>query len=1016
MSRAKCPELSRLPKLNFNKRVNFRHNTPGTTLLNRNRTVDPTHPAARSFGPRSWPTIAPKFLSPYLKVRAIPKAILAKPDTIWPDPPYGPSEKLSSWRERAEIENGLAPQPPEPVNSTPTWHWSHKRKPSYPVSLQFVTGKKNLHKLSSVRQAVRKRLRLAILLAVTRGADADLPDKDKAVTGVKDKTTRAVKDGKEKEARLVFRDDKVQVLHDWCYILSPTLEVYRMPYPELVALVRSAFTKIYQLGSTMEDKWREQGKAELLLSKASTKSAAKAPTRPLYNKPFLTSTFKTHRSEHPSEKGSSLASRPKAISFKRNQGSRSMHTVARGSSAYCLVPQLCIRSWLYDTDPRDHFKSTMRASSLSTFSQPIPDNRPDESGTQKIDGGNPESPSSIAAVQCSSEDHTSSPAAIPGESPGVNVESCNTIIAPGPAAVNMSVGTLSSISQRQQSLAEKLAIIKASRRSSFISAPEWRQPQAQKPSKAEDKRKKKKKVAAPSQSSKKEIESRPPDETNRAFEATLNAPDHREMLKLKQALTPDLTVVEERVRQTRDSTDSKPSTTSDPQALQFSQQTANATRQVNRKESTSHAVRSPAKIVVTADGRRLVQRGSSRQTQAPSSNQEAPSDQPLESIDEARKVPHAVRSPARIVATADGRRLVQRGSGQPPTSSTQPQQERVDTESAGTSGQAARSSPQIVDRTPSRRLLTDDKRVVQPVPSHQDMDRERPSPIRALSREKMALSSTRSTGENESHVSENTADGPAIDFGFSTIAEEEASIMRLVSGREDRTAPPVHFDPYDTLQIGERVPSTADHAPSKGRPTPKSGHSVSTGDRPLLTGSHALSMGDRALLAAAERDTNFGQLHEDEGTNKNPPRFDPASKERPWARLISKAAREQRMWRKQQPSVAATQNSLELNMDSFQPQRGLDMSTEDASLDALSNLGSHEHDAESDAEPSSQIDTPRLRANSLGSLAPLSSLSVADAMYAKTPVFNVQKPAWTESRTSPYHLRLARLTSPRNTK
>lgn len=321
---------------------------------------------------------------------------------------------------------------------------------------------------------------------------------------------------------------------------------------------------------------------------------------------------------------------------------------------------------------------------------------------------------------------------------------------------------------------------------------------------------------------------------------------------------------------------------------------------------------------------------------------------------------------------------MQRGSGQPPTSSTQPQQERVDIESAGTvrlimykalgvsiksgmvfqSGQAARSSPQIVDRTPSRRLLTDDKRVVQPVPSRQDMDRERPvrlnpgayaesdvndltehyqSPIRALSQEKTALSSTRSTGENESHVSENTvrpaymailalliirhvlsalqADGPAIDFGFSTIAEEEASIMRLLSGREDRTAPPVHFDPYDTLQIGERVPSTADHAPSKGRPTlPKGGHSISTGGRPLLTSSssHALSMGDRALLAAAERDTNFGQLYEDEGTNKNPPRFDPASKERPWARLISKAAREQRMWRKQQPSVAETQNSLEL--------------------------------------------------------------------------------------------------------
>ena len=48
---------------------------------------------------------------------------------------------------------------------------------------------------------------------------------------------------------------KTIFLIDWTYIITPTLSIYRMPYLELVLLLRTALRNLFDKGTIMERQW-----------------------------------------------------------------------------------------------------------------------------------------------------------------------------------------------------------------------------------------------------------------------------------------------------------------------------------------------------------------------------------------------------------------------------------------------------------------------------------------------------------------------------------------------------------------------------------------------------------------------------------------------------------------------------------------------------------------------------------------------------------------------------------------
>ncbi|KAI6126826.1 hypothetical protein F5141DRAFT_1248634 [Pisolithus sp. B1] len=58
------------------------------------------------------------------------------------------------------------------------------------------------------------------------------------------------------------------VLADWTYVITPKLEVYRLPYTSLIAYIRKAFTQVYSQAKKLEETWKD-------------KLAVDQPTRPI---------------------------------------------------------------------------------------------------------------------------------------------------------------------------------------------------------------------------------------------------------------------------------------------------------------------------------------------------------------------------------------------------------------------------------------------------------------------------------------------------------------------------------------------------------------------------------------------------------------------------------------------------------------------------------------------------------------------------------------------------------------
>ena len=278
----KCRELSRLPKTKGIKSINvwlvtkrifspplltifiqFRNTTPGTltnVLPYRSHKpteiVDSSHPAAKLHR-STYNALFPKFQSPHITIRAFPKALLTKPDVVWPNPPYKAAAQVKWAKQVDAFKRATDDTKPEFVNL---------KSGSLDMSIACIVSKKAIHKSAVIRKQILRRLKSTMGLIVVRDADARELEK----TGDSASSKFVLDVGKSEKmnnwilpsmsSMHSFSDGvwmilKTILLIDWTYIIIPTLSIYRMPHLELVLLLRTALRKLFDKGTIMERQW-----------------------------------------------------------------------------------------------------------------------------------------------------------------------------------------------------------------------------------------------------------------------------------------------------------------------------------------------------------------------------------------------------------------------------------------------------------------------------------------------------------------------------------------------------------------------------------------------------------------------------------------------------------------------------------------------------------------------------------------------------------------------------------------
>ncbi|KAG6819903.1 hypothetical protein H0H93_007540 [Arthromyces matolae] len=184
---------------------------------------------------QQWPNVQ----NDVLGVRAIPFAILRKPEQIWPVPF---NTTIDPWKERVArmiSKNGNLDSGEEPLEVAPIILDNIKEN-AIPMSFINATSKKRTSSKKHIRVKIATRLKCAINLIVTRGCSVQEVD------------------GK---LQLVMNDKEAEEMSGkwaslgWTYVFFPTLHIYRMPYNEMIPLLRNSLRKLYDLSQAMEKEW-----------------------------------------------------------------------------------------------------------------------------------------------------------------------------------------------------------------------------------------------------------------------------------------------------------------------------------------------------------------------------------------------------------------------------------------------------------------------------------------------------------------------------------------------------------------------------------------------------------------------------------------------------------------------------------------------------------------------------------------------------------------------------------------
>ncbi|KAK0484461.1 hypothetical protein IW261DRAFT_1331157, partial [Armillaria novae-zelandiae] len=203
----KCRQLSKLSKLNGQPSVLFRKCKPGAltgTFPIPNCfavRLDPKHPALR-VNLKVLPIVS----QPFLAIKAIPFGILTKPENV-----VTFERPVELWESRvARLKDSI-----------------------------LEKTDKTVHKKKYLRVSIARKIKTAIALIMSRGLDVG-------------------SDGK-----LVLNDraDRDKLIVDgWSYVISPQLEIYRMPFEDLVKGLRKSLLQISNGIRQLEQQWAAKEK------------------------------------------------------------------------------------------------------------------------------------------------------------------------------------------------------------------------------------------------------------------------------------------------------------------------------------------------------------------------------------------------------------------------------------------------------------------------------------------------------------------------------------------------------------------------------------------------------------------------------------------------------------------------------------------------------------------------------------------------------------------------------------
>ncbi|EJF61780.1 hypothetical protein DICSQDRAFT_136296 [Dichomitus squalens LYAD-421 SS1] len=228
------------------KSIKFKRTTPGsiTYVVTSNRppypkrVLDPTHPALH-LKPSQYANAFPWRAYPGFGLRALPKSLLDKPSVPFPDPPFSVQPPRS-----VTLDSGQAWDDDGGSDATSenrwvakgTVKWAEEERWRISMSLVDVVAKGVGGRV--VRVKVLNKLKNAIALVVTRGAD--------------------VEEGADGAKRIVFREREAGsgwVLRDWTYLCRPEPQLNLMPYTELIPSIRRALKDVFIPGQKLEDEW-----------------------------------------------------------------------------------------------------------------------------------------------------------------------------------------------------------------------------------------------------------------------------------------------------------------------------------------------------------------------------------------------------------------------------------------------------------------------------------------------------------------------------------------------------------------------------------------------------------------------------------------------------------------------------------------------------------------------------------------------------------------------------------------
>ncbi|KAF4613276.1 hypothetical protein D9613_011015 [Agrocybe pediades] len=292
----RCPELKKLPKSSRYTSIHFRNQTPGsldplyTGAGKINQVLDPSHPLAGVQKPK-----LPYVRRDALGVKTMPMGLLLKePRLFAPIPPL-------TWKERVQwaieagmtgiqharrpsfratgLDDGEQLYPPEDYNHTviparrvqPQGKYRElaleKVARRVPMSCHVSTSKKRMGADRYMRREVEKRLRAALNYIVARGAYYDVLEK-----------------------KIKFNPEDVGrkwAMQGWAYLFFPSIELYRMPYGQLISQLRSLLQSVNKQIVAMENDWLNRALLSAQSSSATFPIIKKAAqtTSPLSTQP-----------------------------------------------------------------------------------------------------------------------------------------------------------------------------------------------------------------------------------------------------------------------------------------------------------------------------------------------------------------------------------------------------------------------------------------------------------------------------------------------------------------------------------------------------------------------------------------------------------------------------------------------------------------------------------------------------------------------------------------------------------